>query len=115
MGFSDGCICSLCDWVVDISGDQACYVDDHLPITIPERLASGSLFERASNAGLSWEYESIGKDRSLERAQIYSHFLGWAVSIVLLLCVLVIDRAPKNHLSLRSILGDDGLIRARDW
>jgi hypothetical protein len=72
-------------------------------LTIPERLASGSLFERASNAYLSWEYESIGKDRSLERAQIYSHFLGWAVSIVLLLCVLVIDRTPKSHLSLRSI------------
>jgi hypothetical protein len=72
-------------------------------LTIPDRLEDGSLAERARNACLSWEYESMGKDRSLERALLYSHLLGWLVSIVLLICILVIDRTPSNHLNFRSV------------
>src|SRR6266446_9001021 len=101
MSFPSGCICSyLIGWWIFLVIKRVMSTIIYR-LTIPERLASGSLFERSSDACLSWEYESIGKDRSLERARIYSHFLGWAVSIVLLFCVLVIDRAPKNYLSLR--------------
>lgn len=72
-------------------------IDYHLQVP-SDLVASNSYWaERARSVQFSWDYESLGRERTQLRAEEYAHLVGWFTSLALAGGVLLLVHTPAQH------------------
>ena len=90
-------------WLILILKFAVYTIDYRLQVPTDLSGSEGYWAERARCVQFSWDYESLGRERSQIRAEEYAHLIGWFTSLSLAGGVLLLVHTPVQHPYIQSI------------